>query len=436
MRRARRGATIAAIAAALACAPAAGIELRLTPYVAGQYLYDSNIYRFSDQVVEVTGTPQTDDRVRRYTGGIDSSIRWQRQTLQVMAERREYRYDVLEPLDHDETTAAATLDSWIGQDFRLTAGARSERRRASSEDRRSTELIIEHDRSANAELTVTLAPMWRVTAGASGSDLQSPLPAAPALPQPPPGAGARNAAPDFAIRQAAVHTGVLYGIENKINPEIESPLVMGVRLRRATVEFRGLTPQPPPPPGAQPERFEDYSLLTLEGTANYALSGHSRFEARLGATRFDSDAGDADNLPALTGELEYIRNVSAVTELSARVYGDIVPFVPAATATSDTGIGVGAKWEPIRYCKFFADYSYAESAFTGLGAFAPENSGRSDRVQNAALRLEVPYGQWIFLRLGGSLTERRSSGGYNDYDERAAFAELVLLWDMMGAPGN
>lgn len=425
-----------ALALILGAGPAAGVELRLTPYAAAQYLDDSNVFRFSDQVAQVTGTTETADRITRYTGGLDGSVRWQRQTVQYVAERRKYGYEEHPSLDHDEGTLSTTLDSFVGEDFHIAAGARSERRLASFADRRSTEPIIERDRSANAQLTVTLAPMWRVTGGLRGSDLKSPLPAAPALPQPPPGAGARNAAPDFAVRQSAVHAGVLYGIENKVNPEIESPLVLGVQLERETVAFRGLTPQPPPPPGAQAERFDDYSLLTLAGTATYALSGYSRFDAKAGVSRFSSDAGDADGLPPLTGEIAYARNLSVVTEISARLFSKIQPFAAAASATTDTGVGIGVKWEPIRYWKLFADYSYANSAFTGLGVFAAETSSRTDQVQNASLRLEVPYGQWIFLRLGGNYSERNSRADYDDFVDRSAFAEVVVLWDAFGSPGD
>lgn len=411
----------------LASAAAAGADLDFDPYAASQYLYDSNVYKFSRQVADVTGTEVTADRSWRHVLGLDARYTWQRQTLQVVGEGRQFRFDQFDHLDHDEYAFGAAFDGAVLGSTRGRLEFREERRMASFEDRRTTQLVMENDRAGRAGVTVAITPQWQVTAGARGRRLYSPLPDAPALPQPPPGAPARVASPDFAVHETGFSAGLQYGIENKEHPEDEGPLLIGALLEHTRVSFTGFTPQPQPPPGVTRETFDGYALIALGATASYSLDGLSSLDGELGVTQYRPSRGGETSLSA-TGEITYIRRPSVITELRASLYRRIVPTAPTASAGTDTGIGLGLKWEPLRGLEILADYAFGTSSARSESLFAPENFGRNDTVQNAALSLAYPRFQPFFARVFTTYGDRRSSLGFNDYDAFTVGVELTARW--------
>lgn len=429
--RVAHAAIAAAVLAAATAAPAA--ELDFEPYATSQYRYDSNVYRFSSQVADVTGTTDTADRALRNMAGLDAGYRWQQQHLQVMAEARKIEFQEFEHLDHDEYALAAAIHGRFIDIVQTRLDFRDERRMASFEDRRTTQLVMERDLTGRAEVAVMATPQWRVTAGARGRRLYSPLPDAPALPQPAPGAPARVASPDFAVHEAGVSAGLQYGIENEEHPEDEAPLLVGVLLEHTRVEFTGFTPQPEPPPGVTRETFDGYALVSLGATAAYSLDGMSSLDAALGVTQY-RPAGNGDTSLSATGEITYLRRPSVVTELKASLYRRIVPIAPTASAGSETGLGLGIRWELLRRLEVEGDYAFGMSSARSESLFAPENSGRDDRVQHAALAITLRSSQALFLRTFVTYDDRRSSLGFNDYRDVTVGAELTARWGTEPAP--
>ncbi len=407
---------------------AAGAELEFKPYVGADYLYDSNVYRFSSQVADVTGTLETEDRIQRQLAGVGAGYAWQQQKLHVTAEGRRFSYDQFAHLDHDEYVLAAGFDGGILSNTRARLDYRDEHRMASFEDRRTTQLIMERDQTQRGEVIFAVTPQWQALAGARNRLLRSPLPDAPALPNPPPGAPARVASPDFAVHETAFSAGLRFGVENKEHPEDEAPLLIGVLLEHTAVSFSGVTPQPQPPPGVTPENWSGYTLLALGLTAAYALDGMSSLDGKLGVTQYDGAGNAGATSRDLTGEIGYIRRFSVVTELSARLFRRIVPYAATADASADTGVGVGAKWEPLRNFTVLADYSYGTSSTRGLSGVAPENAGRSDNTQHASLSVAGGLMRGASLRLYSTYSDRVSNLGFNDFNDVTVGAELSWRW--------
>lgn len=418
------GVTLAAMT--LAGAALAG-ESSFKPYVSAQYLHESNVYKFSSQVAGVTGTRDTSDRIQRYTAGLETSYTWSQQKLHALVEGRRINYADFNHLDHNERAFEAGFDGGILSNTRGLLNFRDERRMASFEDRRSTQLTMERDLTGRGALDINITPQWHFLTGVRGRHLRSPLPDAPALPLPPPGAPARLASPDFALRESAYHVGVQFGIEDKENPTTEAPLLFGFMMERATIRFSNATPQPVPPPPMVQETFEDYELLSLQATAQYAATGLSIFDAKLGTTYYKAMSSGASSEPDMTGEIGYTRQLSVVTEINAHLFRRIVPYAATSDAAIDTGVSVGAKWQPGDLTAL-VNYSYAESAFRGSSGSAPEDSGRNDKTQNATLSFAYPLFQYFGVRLFGSYSARRSSLGYNDYTDQTAGVELTFRW--------
>ena len=405
-------------------------EFLFNPYASGQYLYDSNVYKFSSQVADVTGTTDTSDRSQRYIAGLDSRYTWQKQKVHALVEGRRILFHDFTHLDHNEYALDAGFDGGILSNTTGMLNYHNERRMASFEDRRSTQLTMEHEQIGQGGLSFAVAPDWHIVTGARIRYLLSPLPEAPALPQPPPGAAARLASPDFAVHERTYNAGVQYGIENKAEPETEAPLVVGVMLEHQTVNFSGVTPQPPPPPGVTRDDFEGYRLLSLQATAQYVVSGLSNLDGKLGVAQYKPKSSGSSK-PELIGEIGYTRKLTGVTELNLHLFRRIVAFAASADSTTDTGASIGAKWEPILDLGVLANYSYATSHFGG-SSVAPENSGRSDKVQNASLSVAYPLFHYFGVRLFGTYTNRSSNLAFDNYSDKIVGLELSFRWHQPG----
>ncbi|WP_281784580.1 surface lipoprotein assembly modifier [Sinimarinibacterium flocculans] len=409
-------------------APATAATLEFVPYASAQLLHESNVYRFSQQVADVTGTTDTADRIERYAAGLETSYAWTQQQLRATVEARLLRFDELAELDHDEHLLEMGYAGTLFANTRVDLAVRNERRMASFEDRRSTDLVIERDRELRGDLRFALRPNWHLLSGTRQRHLRSPLPDAPALLLPAPGAPARAASPDFAVRESAYSIGLEFGIESKDHPEAEAPLLLGLKLQQQNIDFSGLSPQPQPPPGVEPENFDGYDLLSLETTVQYTISGLSSLGGAFGVTQYTPDGGERSS-PELTGNLGYTRKLSALTEVEASLYQRIVLASGTADSTTDTGFGLGIKWEPLLDFMVVANYSRARSDFNGRSGVAPENSGRGDTVQNASLSLAYPVRHFFGLRVFGTTSKRSSNLAFQNYRNDTVGIELSLRWE-------
>jgi len=407
---------------------AGAANLDFEPYAAGLYQYESNVYKFSRQVADVTGTSGTSDHVQKYTAGLDAGYTWRDQKIHGRAEGRRFTFGEFSHLDHDEHFLEAGLSGvFLGSAKGLMIFS-NERRMASFEDRRSTDLTIERENLARGELDVAVMPQWHVVTGARYRNIDSPLPDAPALPFPPPGAAARLASPDFAAREMAYKLGVQYGIEAKDHPEDEIPLLIGLMLEHQAISFSGVTPQPDPPPGVTRETFEGYSLLSLQTTILYVVSELSKLDGKLGASRYMPEESSGESRLDLTGEIGYTRSVTAVTEINGHLFRRIAPYAATADSTADVGASIGIKWQPRLDLLVLANYSWSRSSFRGLSGIAQENDGRGDKAQSATLSLYYPMFQYFGIRLFSSYSDRRSSLEFNDYTDEIFGAELSARW--------
>ncbi|HUS25645.1 MAG TPA: hypothetical protein VM369_11920 [Candidatus Binatia bacterium] len=413
-------------AALVFCGDAAAAEFLFTPTASAQLYYDSNVYRFSEAVARAIGTPIRADRVQRYTAGADSSYEWLHQKLRAGGEQRRFRYRNQDELDHDETLVEAAYDGALYDYLTPQLEYREERRLASFEDRRTAQPVMEHDQSGRAALGIALTPLWHVATNVRGRNLRSPLPAAVALP--PPGPAARAPSPRFGLHEALYSAAVLYGVDSKQHPEAEAPLLAGVMVEYQTVSFSGVTPPGPPPPGRRVETFAGYRLLTFEGTAQYAVSGLSIFDGKLGVTKYNPKRTQAaDEVPEITGEIGYRRGFTAVTELNGHLFRRIVAHANTAAAATDTGFSIGANWEPLPALIVLADYAWALSEFQGDGG-SSENSGRRDRTQTASLSVSKPLSRSFGMRLFGGYSKRSSNLAFNSYGDKSLGVEFTFRW--------
>lgn len=125
-------------------------RLEMVPYASAQYSRESNVFRFSNEVADVTGTRDTADRIQRYLAGLDTRYTWQQQKLIATVEGRTFDYDTYTHLDHDEHLLRLGYVGGFWDHTTALLNWSSERRMASFADRRSTELVIERERIMEA----------------------------------------------------------------------------------------------------------------------------------------------------------------------------------------------------------------------------------------------------------------------------------------------
>lgn len=413
-------------------------EFEFEPYVAAQLERESNVFRFSEELAEATDTPDTADTIEQYTAGLDLAYGSDWQRIAGTVEARRYRYANFENLDHSEHSAEV---GYRGRFLDNTTGIvtmANERRAAKMGDRRTTDLVIERDRTLKTAVNVSVTPMWHVLGGVRFRGLNSPLPEAVALPES--GLPARPASPDFRLEETSFTTGLQYGIQSEDLPETESPLLFGLLFEHQEVRFENLNAPPQeeeqgflgnlltPRQESEPASV-GYRLLILEATARYAVSGLSTLEASLGGTQFKAMEDSEAQSPTFTGELLYRRELSGVTELSAGLFRRFSPFVESAEATTDTGLLLGARWEPIIDLMFTLDYTYTHSSFGGQSPIAPENSERTDDTHGAVMSVRYPFFNRIGVRVFGSINERSSTQSFNDFSDNRFGVEVSYRWE-------
>ncbi|HUS25503.1 MAG TPA: hypothetical protein VM369_11195 [Candidatus Binatia bacterium] len=440
-------AAVLAAVLALGGQAAHAAEFSIGPFASAQYLYDSNVYRFSSQMqrdVVAGGFPQAADladRVHRYVVGAEGGYTIEQQRFTGTVEGRRYDYEDLNTLDHNERGWGARYDGGILSVLSMQTEYHDDRRMGTFEDRHTAEPVMEHERIGKGLFSIAVTPMWHVDLGGSARMLRSPIPAGVATTVPPgtfPGVSTtttfppRNPMPNYAVHESTGQLGLRYGIENKEHPEVEAPLVMGAVLEYRDISLSGVERQPdppvlPPPTQLDREKFHGYNTLSLEGLATYTVSSLSALEARLGATLFNPHEVNQESQPELTGRIAYRRRFSVVTEARAEVFRRIATRDVTAEGTTETGAGIGLKWQPLLDLLVLADYSYAQSAYQA-GTATPVNKGRSDDVNTATLSLGYPFLRYFSVRVFGGWTDRRSNRSWQNFQDKQAGAELEFRW--------
>lgn len=352
----------------------------ITPYVNLDIHRDSNVFGYSgrQEAALLSGSTQMADTVRNARAGLEVEQQFGQQRLRASGELRHYDYQHFNQLDHDGYRWDAALDWRLGSRVNGRVDWRQERRLAVLADRNDDALALEQERLGGLSAGWLVGSQWRLEAKAMTRRLDSPL----------------TGLPDFGLEEDSLGAGIHYlGLGR---------LRLGLLGEYLDGQYVGT--------GGADAPFEH---TRFELGANYAISGLSELEARLGHTqRKDRFADGSDHrVDALTGSLGLKRVVSGVSSVNAEVFRRINSDASTPDSVVETGMRLGLQWQPTVKLGLDLSVEWLESEFQG-NTLGPQQ--REDEVQSAFLRLNYQMRPWLGIHPYTQLRDRDS----NFADER------------------
>ena len=374
----------------------AAAAVEFVPYGSAQYQHYSNLFEVSgkDEAEAQQGDRQLDDTAWQGKAGVEANLRSgeDRQQLQMIAEGRRLLYSHYSDIDHNEYTLSGKLDWKLGAHTDGNLSFRQDRSLASFANLDTSELTLQTERRAQALAGYDVTPRWRGELGGELTDSKLPLPDDP----------------DFRLKEGAGSVAIKY----RSNANVTAGLLNEFRDGR----YEG-----------SPERRSDYTEFTSQATVDYAVSGLSRLTAKVGGTRRSQDTAQGSGTTSgFTGDLGYLRTISAKTSVDLGVFRRIESFVAGASALVSTGFNLGANWSPTPSMTVSSRYEYVNSDF---GTSGNEDQGRKDHYQTANLELRYLALHWLTLRPFLTYRDRSSSFDSESFDNLMIGAELGVRFD-------
>ena len=381
---------------ALASPGTARAALELVPYGSAQYEHHSNIFEVSseEEALEQNGDSERSDNVLRLAAGLDLSWMPGQQELRLKGEARRLQYDRNGDLDHNEHTVSAAFDWKAGSTVDGTLEYEQDRRVASFADLDTSELSVQTERNAHALLGVGVTPTWRVETAANYHESELPL----------------DDAPEFKLEETSGTLAINYLGVSKLSAGLLGEYLEG--------EYTGS------------DDARSFDETSLQLTADYAVTGLSSFNLKLGVTERQEERDDAlaeegtedEDVSGFTGSLGYNRTLSGKTSFGAQIFRRVDSYVAGANALVDTGLQASLNWQPTARLSVGARAGWTRSEFENGSDTA--QAGREDDLTTASLELSYQALRWLALRPFVEYRDRSSNIEDESFDSTVVGAEM------------
>ena len=402
--------SVGRLALATACALAGAPAWALTdfhPYATVATEYESNVFdRSAGQPPYAdTGNTKLGDTVFKYLGGADLDIAWERDRLRLNAQGERFEYDRFGQLDHTEYKFGGDFDWHLGPVLDGSLVYNQNHIMSPPADTLSDVLELQTERTATSTFRVLVTPRWRFDLAPTWHELETPL----------------QEYPDFGLKEGGAAASLNYLGINK--------LTAGLRIEYTDGAFHDII------------AATSYHQTTAQLTADYAVSGFSAFDGRIGYTeRTNSlvDAGQAiaqgvdiagieGKTNSFTGELGFRRQLSVKTSVYLSIFRRVESYVAGANTDIGTGGDVGATWNPD--VKFTVSLHYRQETQSIQGVqFITGFANRVDHLHSAELFVKYHIRDWLTLRPYVSHDDRGSNYPDISYLATIVGIDLTARW--------
>ena len=368
-------------------------QLTVNPYVSAQVEHDSNVFRLQDRqtALLLTGDSTLGDTDERYIVGTDGTYQWGRESLVGKFEGRKVEYDHFTANDHSEYLADLALNWKVLSELDGVLSLRQEKLAAPFENRDSSTLEVNTDRSIFGKVNYTFTPDWRLDGSVNFHTLKAPL----------------QFYPDFTEHETISHAGISYlGVAN---------LTYGIAYDHVDGSYTHAVGV-----GA-------YSENTSQFVVNYKISGLSSFNGSLGYTSRTQTEPDG-SVSGLTGSLGYVRQLTGKTSVHVQVSRVVNSYLAAGGSEIDTAATVGAVWAATYRLSVSADYGYVRSTFVGEAIPGSTANGRVDKTPTGAVNVNYDLLRQLRLKAYYNRTSRDSNFDLYSYNDTTIGIQLTAHW--------
>ncbi len=354
-------ALLAALAALAACEPALA-QLTLSTEADVQHEESSNVFDLSPgQLPPATyGTTQRSDSYNAYGGSVNASYDWSRQNLNLNLDVHEFRYDRFSDLDHDEYKLNGAWNWKAGELFEGVLGIYRTRSMVAFYDLVGTELSVQTTQSENASVRIKVTPDWRVEAGASTSDSDSP----------------RTGEPNLSLRETGTTAALKY--------TGAAGLAAGISASYTDGQYKG----------ADSSLEPSYHQSTAQFVATYTLTNAEIVDFGAGYTSRVSADG-LDNISGTTGTLSLQKDLTGKTSFKLSLSRAVNSYITNTGSEIDSSAGLSFNWQATFRIAVSPSYTYTYSELPRQGL---DGADRLDHFRTFQLNIDYKMRDWLEFR--------------------------------------
>ncbi|MDR7193737.1 hypothetical protein [Luteimonas terrae] len=365
-----------------------------SPFAAVSVEHDSNVFGFADreEAERIAGDPALSDTIRRAIVGADLQHTFGQQTLRVGVQGGRNDFQRFGQLDHTHHRVSAALDWRLGPRVDGLLDWRRERRMAALAERDSDALAMENERVATAALNLDIGADWRLENTVLSRELASPL----------------VGLPRFTLQEDSFSTELRHSGRGLFNVGVRAEYLDG----RFTGTFLGEEP---------------FDQITVEAVANYAASGLSQLNARLGHSRRRDRRNAGNDTSAVTGLVSVERTISGITSVDLALFRQINSFSYGPESVIESGVRSSLRWQPTPKTGLQAGLEWSRNSFQD----GPQNDqtgapARIDRQRTAFVRVQYAPLPWLGLHPYVLASDRSSNDRAQRYDKYVVGLEVRI----------
>jgi len=356
---------------------------KFEPYAFTRVLYDSNIFRVSDDSVR---RDEEDDTITHLGGGVEADLKLSRQHLLLDLEVDRALYRDFDDLDHTRVDGRGTWAWRVGNLWTGNLGYGYKKKLSSFDEQfvRVKDMRTTHTGFLDAGYQIH--PDWRLSAGVVYNDISYEE---------------RN-------RLDRDTTGGVFSVQykNTLNSRI------GVRVKYTDNDLR------------EQETLgirvnNDYTETEISGLFYWEGTAKSALEANFGYTEQSFDQRDDRDYKGGTGRLTYFWKATGKTKVDFSIWRETsTKFNEVATYVLAKGASVRPTWSVTSKVTIFGDVSYVEEDFKAQNEIVSTLGGqrRNDDTWRARIGTRWRPRQYLQLSLSYSRQDRDSSIDVRDYD--------------------
>jgi hypothetical protein len=354
----------------------------LNPFVTAGYEYDSNVFMRPSSIpaFAAEGITALGDSILDYEVGLNSVLNLGADQLTLEASGTHDQYHRFSFLSHNEYAVDANLRWHLTRIVDGTVTYEQHRYMPPFTYTLTTALLLDTDRTLEVPIHVLVMPEWRLDLTAELDQDTTPV-------------------PGFADFKLFDKTGVV-GLDYLGFGR----LTAGLQFSDGDGRYDGIA------------AATRYQQREFDLTANYKVSGFSKFTASAGYTNRNSEADPADSVQApvgadafafyagsvgktsgATGALSYSRQFTGKTSATLSIFRSVDSYAAGANPELSTGGTVGVTWKADPKFTLAFNYTLTRDQIKG-GLIVLNTVNLADRSQTTEFEVRYLALSWLTLR--------------------------------------